>query len=90
MAEKIDDGGAAFPRPAGPEPRVNTYHEYQDGMSLRAYFAGQALAGILSKTPLRMNVPREAAEDEIACIARGAVLVADTLLQALREPRDAT
>jgi len=36
----IDDGGPAFPRPGtdcGPD---------NDGMSLRAYFAGQALGGL--------------------------------------------
>lgn len=39
---KPDDGGPAFPRPAGPEPRVNEFHEFQDGMTLRDHFAGQA------------------------------------------------
>lgn len=41
MSEKIEDGGPAFPTP---EPQI-----YVDrlGMSLRDWFAGQALAGIL-------------------------------------------
>jgi hypothetical protein len=36
------DGGAAFPTIA------NNYHESTDGMSLRDYFAGQALMGFCS------------------------------------------
>ena len=36
-----DDGGAAFPRPKGEE------YDAQDGMTLRDWFAGQALAGML-------------------------------------------
>ncbi|WP_028752718.1 hypothetical protein [Rhizobium leucaenae] len=39
---KIDDGGAAFPVPYG-----NSAY----GMSLRDYFAGQALSGQLSFSP---------------------------------------
>ena len=39
---KRDDGGPAFPRAA-----VETaYYLAQDGMTLRDYFAGQALAGL--------------------------------------------
>lgn len=42
LVEEKDDGGSAFPM-AGNE----SYHpDY--GMSLRDYFAGQALAGLLS------------------------------------------
>jgi len=48
MSERIKDGGPAFPRAAGPEPRVNAYHEYQDGMTLRAWLAGQALNGLIA------------------------------------------
>ena len=40
MSDK--DGGPAFPMTAGPEPRVDNYHEYQTGMSLRDYFAAHA------------------------------------------------
>ena len=45
---KIDDGGLAFPRASGPEPRVNTATDYQEGMSLRAWFAGLAMQGLLT------------------------------------------
>jgi len=33
------DGGPAFPFPSGPEPRVHKFHERNEGMSLRDYFA---------------------------------------------------
>ena len=42
MSEPINDGGPAFPIPASES------NYYQEGMTLRDWFAGQALAGILS------------------------------------------
>lgn len=41
--EKINDGGPAFPRAAIPP-----YNSSANGMSLRDWFAGQALQGILA------------------------------------------
>lgn len=46
---KHDDGGPAFPRASGPEPRDKSATDYTDGMSLWDWFAGQALAGTLAK-----------------------------------------
>jgi hypothetical protein len=40
---KDNDGGPAFPRSANPP-----YNSFANGMSLRDYFAGQALAGLLA------------------------------------------
>jgi len=40
MSAPINDGGPAFPRPA------TDYCLCQQGMTLRDYFAGQALAGL--------------------------------------------
>jgi hypothetical protein len=43
---KINDGGPAFPRPSDPCPCIgDTGHS---GMSLRDWFAGQALAGMIA------------------------------------------
>ena len=42
MSQQIDDGGAAFPRSA------SDCNHSQEGMSLRDWFAGQALMGILA------------------------------------------
>jgi hypothetical protein len=43
MMSKIDDGGPAFPVPDG-EAANRGYH----GLSMRDWFAGQALAGLLA------------------------------------------
>jgi hypothetical protein len=47
---EIKDGGPAFPRAAtfidATDSPGGDYYEPVDGMSLRDYFAGQALAGI--------------------------------------------
>lgn len=48
----IDDGGPAFPRTV---QHFNDYMEGKDGMTLRDWFAGQALAGMIVKTPLLMR-----------------------------------
>lgn len=48
-----NDGGAAFPMPAGPKDGYgNPTNPPQRGMSMRDYFAGQALIAIGSWTPL--------------------------------------
>ena len=44
MTERVDDGGSAFPADV---PRGDTKYLYRNhGMSLRDYFAGQALVGL--------------------------------------------
>lgn len=46
---EMKDGGPAFPRPIshdGNGPRAECFPS-QDGMSLRDWFAGQAIAGVL-------------------------------------------
>lgn len=40
----INDGGPAFPMPSGAEPRVNETTHYNEGMTLRDYFAAHAPA----------------------------------------------
>jgi len=47
-----EDGGPAFPRPFSEEPIENSEgamypHDAQSGMSLRDWFAGQALSGLI-------------------------------------------
>jgi hypothetical protein len=42
-----NDGGPAFPRPAAFSNAERTACTEQDGMTLRDWFAGQALAGLL-------------------------------------------
>ena len=36
--------------PSGNEPRVDCYTHYNEGMTLRDYFAGQALSGLCAST----------------------------------------
>lgn len=50
MTDRIKDGGPAFPRP-------NTDNVLgQAGMSLRDWFAGQALAGMIRNNPNTDNM----------------------------------
>lgn len=73
-------GGPAFPRASGPEPRVNSVTDYCDGMSMRDWFAGQALAGILSDAPRGYSGQAVAAE---------AYAFADAMLAERAKPKEA-
>lgn len=57
---KIDDGGPAFPTVA----RDGNWQPHHDGMSLRDWFAGQAMVGLLPLLP-KMN-ERTGNEDTLA------------------------
>ena len=46
MSNKHKDGGPAFPYGT-----KNVTERFSEGMSLRDYFAGQALAGLLTQIP---------------------------------------
>ena len=48
MSTPINDGGAAFPRPVSFSEEGGT-HRGTLGMTLRDYFAGQALAGFVGQ-----------------------------------------
>ena len=46
---QIDDGGPAFPRTVTIDDGIDGYREIKrDGMTLRDWFAGQALAGLMA------------------------------------------
>ena len=62
----------AFPRPNRP-----SLADFEDGMTLRDWFAGQALAGILAATRVDINE---------GVLAESCYLVADAMLKA-REVR---
>lgn len=73
MNTPTNDGGPAFPVPDSHCPNGQVqYGSY--GMSLRDYFAGQALAGLLTQP----------AEDEYGpkCFAEAAYEMADAMLAA--------
>ena len=45
----INDGGPAFPKPATLDPRTGQpWNEHSDGMSLRDYFAANAMRAIIT------------------------------------------
>ncbi len=68
MTEK-DNGGPAFPQLYG-SPKVN-------GMTLRDYFAGQALIGIMNICPKEDPEPGEKTSQ---MFSRKAYLVADAMI----------
>lgn len=85
MSTKINDGGPAFPRSAEEEISVgvNTPHEQilsyghpgYDGMSLRDYFAGQAL-----------SATQHSYGTAYTALAKHAYLIADAMLAARAKP----
>lgn len=77
----INDGGPAFPDPArGAEQpiRERTPEDEPQGMSLRDWFAGQALAG-LSGVDLTDQLGKPA-EEIVLLIAKSAYVLADGML----------
>ncbi len=79
-SKKIDDGGYAFP--CGPDDKSGWSAEY--GMSMRDYFAGQALpaACTLAFANIRQATDMQLLPEEWA--ARIAVGVADAVMAALK------
>lgn len=75
-------GGPAFPLPFGSETTAGT-----DGMTLRDYFAGQALIGLLSSEPINRTSDAEAVHDSLL-FAQGAYLYADAMLAARQVKTD--
>lgn len=68
---KIDHGGFAFPTQAICTPAGDVMSSGDDGMTLRDWFAGQALAGLLASDDgsTRENVAAEAYDIADAMIA---------------------
>lgn len=70
MSDKYD-GGQAFPVPIALGPMGDTFPAY-DGMTLRDWFAGQSIIGLLS-----VMTPGPADEKSLA---RNAYIMADAML----------
>jgi hypothetical protein len=81
---EIDNGGPAFP--ATVQSWNDRLSQYQDGMSLRDWFAGQVLSAVIAATaagqhnPVPFYTGDKANLD--AAIARDAYLIADAMLEA--------
>lgn len=73
---KPDNGGMAFPRAEGP------YSSPVQGMSLRDYFAGQALAGLLGYNTVKLS----SAPTWHGALAEEAYSIADAMIAARKEP----
>lgn len=71
-----NDGGPAFPAPAQPKTDWSL-EDVTSGMSLRDWFAGQALAGIATRQNFR-GIERSAAEQAYA--------IADAMLAEMSKP----
>ena len=82
MTEQRKDGGPAFPRPIsrdGTDARADMFHA-QDGMSLRDWFAGQALK-IAARNFGRLP-------DTAPVLAEYCYEIADAMLKAREESND--
>lgn len=79
MTTPINDGGPAFPRPSGPaQEDINT--SAHEGMTLRDWFAGQALAGMAASNYYQ-NVVRNSNDNTLrGSIARFAYSLADDMI----------
>jgi hypothetical protein len=73
---KVDDGGPAFPEHVAISPSGGIYgsNYFSAGMSLRDWFAGQALAGLCSQPTIHY-----------AEVVRDAYQIADNALTARKE-----
>lgn len=76
MTDKIEDGGPAFP--TGPNTQPGFYQHH--GMTLRDWFAGQALAGWLASFGETDRHPVEKGTQDIT--AANAYAMADAMLAA--------
>lgn len=72
MSQQIDDGGPAYPCEAYQCPQDTETTKYR-GMSLRDWFAGQALAGLLADPN---------GSGDMDAITRGTYMLADKMLSA--------
>jgi hypothetical protein len=79
MASEVNDGGAAFPR-TGMLLQDELYEYPQDGMSLRDWFAVQAMAGLLAS-----NATYGGRTDNRVALAADAYAIADAMLAESRK-----
>lgn len=86
MTSKVDNGGPAFPKPYDPYPNVQgeKYDESPPGMSLRDWFAGQALISAGTWTP-GPGVPSLNCQDALDRRAEWAYASADAMLAERRK-----
>lgn len=77
MSDSINNGGPAFPVTLDHRGCVGAY-----GMSLRDWFAGQALAGWCAASPTVRKEPLNMTAEHAESIATGCYRYADAMLEA--------
>lgn len=78
--DAIKDGGAAYPGAMSEQTHSNQYcAPYQQGMSLRDHFAGQAMHGLLGNCQGDFGVNHKTSNMNLALAAYA---IADTMISA--------
>lgn len=77
---KIDDGGPAFPCEGGGQSGLHA----APGMTLREWFAGQTLSGLVSRADGGYSSYSLGDPEDVALLAQRAVQIADALLRELK------
>lgn len=77
MTDKIKTGGPAFPN----VPSDIQYETWDEGMTLRDYFAAKALGGILNCNPPH-NIDEELIGEFMAEVAKYSYAAADAMIKA--------
>jgi len=86
MSTKIEDGGCAFPSDSmNGVDRYGNRMPFSPGMSLRDWFAGQALAGLIQGYAIAYGSPTNAPDE----VVREAFNYADAMLAARSPARSA-
>jgi hypothetical protein len=78
---KTQANDPAFSRPAFHHEHTGTLHDAQDGLTKREYFAAMAMQAIVSN----LNSHRLFGVDNMFDIAKGAVNMADALIEELNK-----
>ena len=86
MNEKPNNGGPAFPDLQPMYDCGSDLQELAGGMSLRDYFAGQALSGIMAVAASPLDAPQPQCDSHIAVWAANAYAMADAMIAARKEP----
>ena len=76
----MKDGGPAFAMPSGPKPEVEEFTHYNEGLSVRDYFAAKAMPDLLWEFH-RLH-PKDGDATWIPAMARLSYEVADAMLKA--------
>lgn len=79
--DKVEDGGPAFPHRGDIQLGIMP----TSGMSLRDYFAGQALAGMIASHDWTKNIALESKRDNVPAVyalSKAAYFAADAMLLA--------